>query len=156
MIYADHWSRALAKSALFAGVLFVACLPAAYAQEVAVAQVDGHVTDPSGASIASATVKMTEVERRTVHQAVTDATGHFELPNLPSGGYVLEVDAPGFKSYRQTGITLQIATNITIPVQMQIGAVSETVEVSANASMVETKDNAIAQVTDQQRIVELP
>ena len=156
MIYADRCIRALATAAVFAGALLVALSPVARAQEVAVSQVDGHVTDPSGASIASATVKMTEVERRTVHQVTTDATGRYELPNLPTGAYILEVDAAGFKTYKQSGITLQVASNVTIPVQMQIGAVSETVEVSANASMVETKDNSIAQVTDQQRIVELP
>ncbi len=156
MIYADRWNRAIATAALFAGALFVAFSPGARAQEVAVAQVDGHVTDPSGASIAGASVKMTEVDRRTVHQTTTDGTGRFELPNLPTGAYLLEVDAAGFKTYKQTGITLQVASNITVPVVMQIGSVTETVEVSANASMVETKDTSIAQVTDQQRILELP
>jgi len=149
--------RMLAATGIFSGLLFFAALaPAAFAQEVAVAQVDGHVTDPSGASIVGATVKMTEVARDAVHQATTDSNGRFELPNLPTGGYVLEVDAAGFKTYRQTGITLQVASNITIPVTMQIGAVSETVEVQANAGMVETRDSAIGQVTDSQRIVELP
>src|SRR5579863_9583512 len=156
MIYADRWSRAIATAAMFAGALLVAFSPVASAQEVAVAQVDGHVTDPSGASIAGASVKMTEVDRRTVHQTITDGTGRFELPNLPTGAYLLEVDAAGFKTYKQTGITLQVASNITVPVVMQIGSVTETVEVSANASMVETKDTSIAQVTDQQRILELP
>jgi len=141
---------------LFAGALLAAFAPVTLAQEVAVAQVDGHVTDPSGAAIAGATVKMTEAERRVAHQATTDPTGRFELPNLPTGAYLLEVDAAGFKTYRQTGITLQVASNITIPVTMQIGAVTETVEVTANAGMVETRDSAIGQVTDQQRIVELP
>ena len=156
MIYADRRNGATAAASVLCAAMLLIFSPTAHAQEVAVAQVDGHVTDPSGASIAGATVKMTEVERRVVHSTTTDATGRYELPNLPVGPYVLEVDAAGFKSYRQSGITLQVATNITVPVVMQIGAITETVEVTANASMVETKDNAIAQVTDQQRIVELP
>ncbi len=64
--------------------------------------------------------------------------------------------APGFKAYAPTGITLQVASNVEQNVVMQIGAVTETVDVVANASMVETKDSAIAQVVEQQRIVDLP
>src|SRR5215472_377977 len=124
--------RTAVAATLLAIASFIFLAPGARAQEVAVAQVDGHVTDPSGASIVGATVKMTEVERHTLHQTTTDTSGRFELPNLPTGAYILEVDAQGFKTYRQTGITLQVASNPTIPVTMQIGAVTETVEISAN------------------------
>ena len=140
----------------FAAVLMFSGVPGARAQEVAVAEADGHVTDPSGASIAGASVKMTEVDRRIVHTFTTDAGGIFRFPNLPVGAYELEVSASGFKAYRQTGITLQVASNIELPVVMQIGAVTETVEVVANAAMVETKENSISQVVNQQNIVELP
>ncbi len=139
-----------------AAFLTVSIPNAARAQEVAVAEADGHVTDPSGASIAGATVKMTEVDRRTVHTFTTDAGGIFRFPNLPVGAYELDVSASGFKAYRQTGITLQVGLNIEIPVIMQIGAVTETVEVVANAAMVETKENSISQVVNQQNIVEMP
>jgi hypothetical protein len=139
-----------------AAALMISGTPRVFAQEVAVAEVDGHVTDPSGASIAGATVKMTEVDRRTVHTFTTDAQGVFRFPNLPVGDYVLEVSSPGFKAYRQTGITLQVASNVEQNVVMQIGAVTETVEVVANAAMVETKENSISQVIDQQKIVDLP
>jgi len=139
-----------------AAVLTSSMVPLAIAQEVAVAELDGHVTDPSGASINGATVKMTEIDKRIVHTATTDAAGVFRFPNLPIGGYELDVSAAGFKAYHQTGIVLQVASNIEVPVVMQIGAVTETVEVVANASMVETKENSIAQVIDQQKIVDLP
>ncbi len=139
-----------------AAALTVSVAPAARAQEVAVAEADGHVTDPSGAAIAGASVKMTEVDRRTVHSFTTDAGGIFRFPNLPVGAYELDVSASGFKAYRQTGITLQVGLNIEIPVVMQIGAVTETVEVVGNAAMVETKENSISQVVNQQNIVEMP
>ncbi len=134
----------------------IGCSVSAWAQQVAVSQVSGHVSDPSGQAIAGATVRMTETEKGLVHATTTDVTGRYELPNLPSGPYVLEVSAPGFKAYRQTGITLQVASNIDVPVMMQIGSVTESIEVSANAAMVETKENSISQVVDQRRIVDLP
>src|ERR1035438_5723129 len=153
--FANHVYRMkLASALLLAAVLMFSAIPGARAQEVAVAEVDGHVSDPSGASIGGATVKMTEVDKRAVHTFTTDASGVFRFPNLPVGAYALEVTAPGFKAYHQTGIILQVASNVEQNVVMQIGAVTETVEVVANASMVETKDSAIAQVVDERKIVD--
>jgi hypothetical protein len=148
----------VSRSAL-AGLLFMmffAMTPMALAQQVAVAEVDGHVSDPSGQMIVNAQVRMIEVDRGQVHTITTDVTGRYSLPNLPVGSYRLEVTAPGFKTYVQTGIELQVAHNIEVPVVLQIGAVTESVQVTANAAMVETKENAISQVVDEQRIIELP
>jgi hypothetical protein len=147
---------------LFAATLFATAVylfpaaPAAHAQAVAVAEVDGHVTDPSGQAIVGATVKMTEVDRQQARTTTTDATGRYQLPNLPVGNYLLEVTSSGFKTYQQRGITLEVAHNIDISVVMQIGAVTESIQVTASAGMVETKENSISQVIDQTRIVELP
>jgi hypothetical protein len=66
------------------------------------------------------------------------------------------VKAPGFKDYRQSGIILEVAHNISVNVGLTVGAITETIEVSANASMVETKDSSIAQVMDETKIDELP
>jgi hypothetical protein len=68
----------------------------------------------------------------------------------------MDVKAPGFKDYRQTGIILQVGQTIAVNVAMTVGAVSETIEVAANASMVETKDTGIAQVIDESKVVDLP
>jgi len=125
-------------------------------QAVAVATVSGSVTDPSGAGIPSAAVSMTETDKQAVHSTVTDATGAYTLPNLPVGPYRLEVKVPAFKDYVQTGIVLQVNNNIQINVPMQVGAATERIEVTAVTSMVETKENSISQVIDQERINELP
>jgi hypothetical protein len=130
--------------------------PHASAQAVAVAEVDGHVTDTSGQSIVGAQVKMTEVDKDQVHNAVTNGEGNYSLPNLPVGPYKLEVSAPGFKSYVQTGIVLQVNSNVKADVVMQVGSVSESIEVVANAAMVETKENSLSQVIEQKRVVDLP
>ena len=136
------------------GALFMSA--SLYGQAVAVAQVDGVVTDPSAKSIPNAQVTLTNNDTKGVHPTVTNNEGHYSISDLKPGPYTLEVKAPGFKDYRQTGIVLEVAQNVTQNVSMTIGAVTETVEVSANASMVETKDSAIAQVMDETKITELP
>ncbi len=130
--------------------------PSTYAQTVAVAEVDGFVTDQSGQAVVNAQVKMTATDKDQLHNAVTDSTGRYAFPNLPIGPYKLEVSAPGFKNYIQTGIVLQVANNVEANVTMTVGSVSESIEVVANAAMVETKDNALSQVIDQKRVVDLP
>ena len=142
---------------LAVAVSITGCIaPNARAQAVAVAEVDGHITDPTGQSIPGAAVKMIEVDRQQMHNTVTDATGRYALPNLPTGAYQLEVSSPGFKTYVQKGIVLQVASNIEIAVVMQIGAVTESIQVTANGGMVETKENSISQVIEERRIVDLP
>jgi cytoskeletal protein RodZ len=128
----------------------------ARAQAVAIAQLSGNVTDPSGSAIANAQVRMIETEKQAVHTTVTDAQGQYVLPGLPVGPYRLEVTVSGFKDYAQTGIVLQVNNNVQINVPMQVGSLSEKVEVSATASMVETKENSISSVVDQRGINDLP
>jgi hypothetical protein len=131
-------------------------VPTARAQQVAVAEIDGYVTDPSGQAVPGAQVKATNLGTQQVRNASTDATGRYALPNLSIGNYQLEISAPGFKAYVQKGIELEVASNRSIPVALEIGAVTESVQVNANAAQVETKENSIAQVVDEQRLIDLP
>jgi carboxypeptidase family protein len=125
-------------------------------QAVAIAQVSGTVTDQSGSAVPNAQVRMTEVDKALPHATVTDSGGQYALPNLPVGPYRLEVEAPGFKNYTQTGIVLQVGNNITLNVVLQVGSISEKIEVMANAQMVETQKTGVAQVIDEKRINDLP
>ena len=148
--------RNLAAALVGAVLMFCAATPKAKAQAVAVAEVDGHVSDPSGQTIVGATVKMTQLDKHQIRTATTDATGRYSMPNLAIGPYRLEVTSAGFKEYVQTGIELQVASNIDIPIMMTIGAVTESVSVTANAAMVETKDSSIGQVIGTRSIEDLP
>lgn len=153
MIYVDPRKVLLVGFFAAAAALFPSM---AHAQAVAVAEVNGVVSDSSGKVMVNVPVTMTQADTQTPHATVTDAQGHFSISNLPPGPYILDVRAPGFKEYRQSGIVLQVAQTATINVSMTIGAVSETIEVAANASMVETKDSGIAQVMDDRKVVDLP
>ncbi len=151
MVSVDLWK--LAASCSLAAVLLT---PGLRAQAVAVAEVDGVVTDASGKVMPGVPVVMTQTDTQAPHNSITDAEGRYHLGNLPPGPYSLEVRAPGFKDYRQTGIVLEVGHTGEINVTLSVGAVTETIEVSADASMVETKDSAIAQVMDQRKLVDLP
>ncbi|MCU1260731.1 MAG: carboxypeptidase regulatory-like protein [Bryobacterales bacterium] len=135
---------------------FIASQSKVMAQATAVAQVSGTVSDPSGAAIVGAQVTMTETDKHAVRTVTTDATGNYTLANLPVGPYRMEVKAAGFKDYVQSGIQLAVNNNIQVNIPMQVGSAAETIEVQANASMVETKENSISTVIDQKRISELP
>ncbi len=153
-IFSDR--RSAAAILLIVLAVLGAFAPRARAQAVAIAEIDGYVTDPSGQAIAGAQVKATEVDKGQVRDTVSEATGRYALPDLPVGNYQLEVSAKGFKTYVQTGIILQVASNVTLNVPMQIGSVTESIRVEANAAMVETKENAVAQVINQDSMIDLP
>src|SRR5580692_9211564 len=80
-----------------------------FAQAVAVAEVDGIVSDPSAKFIVGAQVTLTGAETKAAHDTVTDSEGRYHITNLPPGPYVLDVKSPGFKDYRQSGIVLEVA-----------------------------------------------
>ncbi len=153
MIYVDL-RKAILAICFATGVWQFA--PGAHAQAVAVAGVEGTVSDSSGKVMVNVPVTMIQAETQTPHATITDSQGHFTLTNLPPGPYVLDVKSPGFKDYRQTGIILQVGQTAGINVSLSVGSVTETVEVAANASMVETKDSGIAQVVDSAKVVDLP
>jgi hypothetical protein len=138
----------------FTAISFLA--PIARAQQVAVAEIDGYVTDPSGQAIVGAQVKAANLENGQVRMANTDVTGRYALPGLPIGHYQLEISFQGFKTYLQKGIELQVASNRTISVTMELGSVTESIQVTANAAQVETKENSISQVVDNQRMIDMP
>src|ERR1700722_10232530 len=87
---------------LAAATLLGFSAPHAFAQQAAVAPIDGTVTDPSGAPIAGAEVKMVETDPNQALATKTNTAGRYELPNLPIGNYRLEARSPGFKAYVQT------------------------------------------------------
>jgi len=130
--------------------------PRSSAQAVAGAQVSGAVTDPSGAAIVGAEVTIVETDTQLARTAKTDTQGLYVLPDLPVGPYQIQVTATGFKNYLRSGVVLQVGNHVEIDVSMTVGSVSENVNVTAAASMVETRENSVAQIVDQARIVDLP
>src|SRR2546423_13687785 len=139
--------------ATFAAVL--ALCPAVLGQTLA-SQISGTVRDSSGAVLPGVDIKVTNSDTVATRTVVTSETGSYVIPNLPVGPYRLEASLPGFSTYAQSGIVLQVNSNPTINVVLQVGQVTSVLEVQADANMVETHSNVIGQVIDQQRVAELP
>src|SRR5206468_6957044 len=91
--------------------------------------------------------------RRTV---VTNETGSYLITSLPVGPYRLEAALPGFRTFVQTGIVLQVDSNPVININLEVGQVSEQVEGKADATLVETRSTGVSQVIDNVRVLELP
>src|SRR5204863_2192609 len=99
----------------------------------ATAQISGIVQDQSGAVLPGVEVTVTQTETGIRRNAVTNETGTYVLPNLALGPYRLEAALPGFRSFVQTGIVLQVNNNLAINAVLEVGQVAEQVEVHANA-----------------------
>src|SRR5438046_456773 len=122
----------------------------------ATAQISGAVQDQSGAVLPGVEVTATQTETGVRRTTVTNETGNYVLPNLPLGSYRLETALPGFRTFVQTGIVLQVNSNPTLKIVLQVGQIAEQVEVQANAGLVETRSVSVGQVMETARIVELP
>jgi hypothetical protein len=103
----------------------------------------------SSAAIGGADVKVTQTDTGAVREVASSEDGSYVLSSLPIGPYRLEVSRAGFTTYVQTGIVLQVATNPTINVSLQVGQVTETIEVQANASLVETQTTSVGRDAQQ-------
>src|SRR5437762_10273080 len=122
----------------------------------ATAQISGAVRDQSGAVLPGVEVMATQTDTGIVRSTVTNETGTYVLPNLALGPYKLEAALPGFRTFIQTGIVLQVNSSPVINPTLEVGQVSEQVEVQANAALVETRTQAVGQVVENQRILDLP
>ena len=127
-----------------------------FGQALSTAQVNGTVTDSSGAAIPGAEVKATQTATGAVRSVQSGADGGFVLPNLAIGPYMIEVVKEGFSRSVETGIVLQVDSNPTIDIAMKVGAVSEQVTVEAAAAQLETHSNNIGQIVDNKRVAEMP
>src|SRR5947199_7600971 len=93
------------------------------------ATISGAVKDASGAVLPGVEVKVTQTETNVARTAVTNETGSYVLPNLALGPYKLEAELPGFRSFVQTGIVLQVGSAPAVDIVMQVGQVTEQIEV---------------------------
>lgn len=141
---------------VLSGILLLPSAVQLRGQEGASAQISGVITDPSGAVVPNAKVTATQTATGQVRTTVGGPDGIYVLPNLPVGTYRLEVQAGGFNTYIQNGILLEVSNNVSINISLHVGQTKQQVEVTANASMVQTQTTSVGQVMDDQRILDLP
>ncbi len=116
----------------------------------------GRVSDPSGASVASAKIIATQEGTGFSRTALTDAEGLYVIPSLQPAKYALSVEARGFSTSKNSGIELLADQTLTVNFSLKLGMTTEIVVVSGNAVQVDTSTSTLKQVIEQQRLVELP
>jgi hypothetical protein len=116
----------------------------------------GKVTDPSDAPIANATVTAKDVERGTTFTAPTNDAGLYNMPRVPVGTYEVTVEAKGFQTSKHQSFTLEINQSARVDTQMKIGQVSEAIEVTGAAPLLQTEDTLLGTVINSRTNDALP
>ncbi len=118
--------------------------------------ITGTISDPAGAVIPGATIEVKNIQTGAVYQAASTATGNYTLAQLPVGVYELSTSVPGFKKFVRSGITVMVAQTLRIDVALQVGEITETVSVSADAPLLRTEGGDISHNIAADRLDDLP
>src|SRR5579872_6206390 len=121
-------NKKLARYFFQLALIALLSVSACFGQQIT-GSITGTVTDPAGASISGATGKLTNTETGLLQNATTDAAGNFRFLLLPPGNYSLQISAPGFKTFLREDLIVEVDRSLGVPVALQVGQVSETVEV---------------------------
>jgi hypothetical protein len=119
-------------------------------------EITGTVTDASGAVVAGASVIILNPGTNLRRSISTNTSGIFSAPALPPGTYSVRVEATGFTAQVRNDVELQVAQVARLDFSLQVGSVTETIEVAGGAPLLETETTAIGTVIENRRIVELP
>lgn len=137
-------------------VILLACASAFGVLAQNTATIFGTVQDGAGAVVPGAAVVATHSGTGAVRQTAAGAEGGYIFVQLPVGEYSVRASAPGFKESVQSGILIQVSENRRADFSLQVGQVTERIEVAAQAAQVETRTGTIGEVIDSKRIAELP
>ncbi|MBC7924931.1 MAG: carboxypeptidase regulatory-like domain-containing protein [Bryobacteraceae bacterium] len=138
---------------LFLASLFLS--PVTKGQQTS-ATVTGTATDPSGATLPRVQVRLKELATGLVREAATDSSGNFTLPFLSASRYSLEASSTGFQRYLVEPFELQVGQTARIDLKLKLGEVTQTMEVSASAAVLQTESSSVGAVIDSSKIVNLP
>lgn len=137
--------------------IFLAAIAPRLCAQATDASIHGTVTDPSGAVVSGAAVTAVDTSTGATAHETTNGSGYYIFPSLAVGGpYTVTIKLNGFKSFQSTGITLSVNANREVDAVLQTGAVSQTVQVSANPLQVQTSDTQLKTTVTSQQIERLP
>jgi hypothetical protein len=143
------------KKLLWVCLIAIAVAACLAAQDIS-ATLGGTVLDASGGGVANAKVTITNTDRnQVVRELTTESAGTYSAPLLPIGNYEIKVEAKGFKTETRTGIVLNVNDSLRINIALQVGGVTETVEVKEQAAAVELGTAASASTIEGRQIREL-
>ncbi len=139
--------------AVFAGLALA--VPAIYAQ-TSVGRISGSVTDQSGAAVVGAKVTIISTETQSARTAASDSSGFYAVTNLAIGHYTASVSSAGFQKQEQKDLNVVADGHITADFKLQVGDVTQSVEVVAAASeQISTDSGEMSKTIDQKEVANL-
>src|SRR5271154_2528281 len=120
------------------------------------AELFGTVRDPSGLPVPGAKIQAEEQATGAVFAGNSDARGDYHLLGLPAGDYVLSVEQPGFRTFRQSGIVLRLEDHPQLDVALEVGQPAQSVDVTAAPTMLQTASGDVSFSVDQKKVETLP
>jgi len=120
------------------------------------ANISGLVSDPQGAVIAGATVRLANLATGSSTTSTTNDSGLYAVRALPIGRYTLTAEKAGFKKLLSTNIALTTGQSLELNLTLEVGAVTESISVSATASSIETRSSDVSQLIEAKTIEDMP
>ena len=151
-----YWSSLITKRNLLAGLIVAALAVAGAWAQTGTSSLRGTITDPKGASVGGATVVITSPGIGVTLTTKTDRDGAYQFLEVRPSTYTLTVTAAGFRTLRQSGVQLPVATPVTDDLKLELGSVSTMVEVSGTALTINTQDATLGTAFNQTQISSLP
>jgi Carboxypeptidase regulatory-like domain len=148
-------SSLFAQRSWVLAVLMFASVASIRAQQIT-GSIAGTVKDETGAVVPAATVKATNVETGFSRSAPSNGYGQYRIDYLPVGGYTIELEAPGFRRFKQTNIVLNVDQTQTVDITLSVGAATETVTVTSAPPSVNTSDAVLGRTVEGSEIIGLP
>ncbi len=116
----------------------------------------GTVTDQSGAAIPGVTVTLTSLTTQTKVNAQTNSTGNYQFLNLEPTSYAVDFEKSGFNHLKRTSITVPVQAAVRVDATLQVGAVNQTVDVTAEAPIIETEPSALSSLVEGKQVQQMP
>jgi Carboxypeptidase regulatory-like domain len=143
-------------AALLGCAAFLVSPPKGSAQIAGTGNIQGTVTDSTGAVVPKASVILTNEATRVSRQTDSDSAGVYVFPGVPISTYDLSVTAPGFRTYEQKGIVLEVGSSIAVNAALAVGTAEMKVEVQSEGLSLQTEDATFKQTIDQEAVTEMP
>lgn len=153
--FCGHGVRAVQRGrAIWTVALLGLLVPFAMGQSTS--QLNGNVTDPSGATVSGAKITLTETATGFQRTTTSNSSGLYQFLDVPPGNYKLKADAKGFAPFLAENVTLVVKVPSTIPIPFQVAGTQESVTVEGEAPLVNRTDASLGNVVESNQIAELP
>ncbi len=146
----------LKRTLTVTGLLLSLLLPNQAGAQAVSGTILGTVKDPSGAAVSNAQAVITGIENGVSRTVRTDNSGDFSAPSLPTGLYNVSVEMPGFKKSTLSNLQLGVDQKLRADVRLEVGEVSETVQVEGSAPVIQSDTSELAETVSEQQIKDLP